>query len=65
MEPRAGLQFHVDYSAASMELMLRRCASELDDVPSLQKPGKMLPQLERIEGARHLLFQLLDAMAPR
>lgn len=57
-----GLQFHLDYSAASIELMLRHCANELDGGPSVQKPEQMLVQPKRIEDTRRLLFQLLDAM---
>ncbi len=60
-----GLQFHLDYSAASIEQMLRHCAAELDDGPSVQNPEEMLGHPDRVEDGGRLLFPLLDAMSER
>ncbi len=57
-----GLQFHLDYSAASIEQMVRHCGEELVMAKGIQQPQKMLPASVRVNRLRRLLYTLLDAM---
>jgi GMP synthase-like glutamine amidotransferase len=57
-----GLQFHLEYSAQSIEAMIRHCGSELVDGPFIQKAEDMLACPERIEQSRELLHKLLEAV---
>jgi GMP synthase-like glutamine amidotransferase len=59
------LQFHWDYSMASVEKMIRHCGDELIDSPGVQQPAEMLARPERFEEIQALLYQMLDAMAER
>jgi len=57
-----GLQFHLEYSAVSIQRMIHEGGEELVDGPSIQKADQMLPCNERIDASRRLLYQLLDAV---
>jgi GMP synthase-like glutamine amidotransferase len=56
-----GLQFHLDYSAASIEKMLRHCANELIEAPFVQNRDQIVARLAGTEETRRLLWSLLDA----
>ncbi|MGA2617164.1 MAG: type 1 glutamine amidotransferase [Thermoguttaceae bacterium] len=58
-----GLQFHWDYSPASVQTMIRHCGGELVDAPGIQQPPQMLADPEPFRQVKELLYQLLDAMA--
>jgi GMP synthase-like glutamine amidotransferase len=57
------LQFHWDYSLASVETMIANCGNELIDAPGIQKPAEILAQPERFEVIRGMLFEMLDGLA--
>jgi GMP synthase (glutamine-hydrolysing) len=57
------LQFHWDYSMASVEAMIQHCADELIAAPGIQQPAEMLALPERFSEIEGLLYQMLDAMA--
>jgi len=56
-----GLQFHLDYSAESIETMIGNCGDELMDAPGVQRAADMLSGPERVAEIRRLLHALLDA----
>jgi GMP synthase-like glutamine amidotransferase len=58
-----GLQFHWDYSAASIEAMLRHCGDELTSAPGIQSDSEIRARLDQVDSIERLLGQLLDAMA--
>jgi GMP synthase-like glutamine amidotransferase len=57
------MQFHWDYSSASVQTMIQHCGDELIAAPGIQQPVEMLACPERFEEIRALLYQLLDGMA--
>ena len=57
-----GLQFHLDYSQASVEKMVQHCGQELVDMPGIQPAQQMLPCVERFRDIQQWLYRLLDAM---
>jgi GMP synthase-like glutamine amidotransferase len=57
------LQFHWDYSLASVETMIRHCGDELISAPGIQRPAEMLACPERFDEIKGLLYRMLDAMA--
>ncbi len=57
------LQFHWDYSLASVEAMIDQCGNELIDAPGIQQPEEMLAQPERFDVTRKMLFEMLDGLA--
>ena len=57
------LQFHWDYSLASVQTMIAHCGGELVDAPGIQKPSEMLARPERFDAIRTLLFEMLDGLA--
>jgi GMP synthase-like glutamine amidotransferase len=58
-----GLQFHLDYSAESIEKMLANCKEELVDGPAIQRPDQLRSQADRLAEIRRLLYLLLDTAA--
>lgn len=58
-----GLQFHLDYSAASIRRMIEHCGSELIDAPHIQTSPDLLTDTARVQHIEQLLTGLLDAMA--
>ncbi len=58
-----GLQFHLDYSEASIRKMIAHCAGELTGGPFVQPAEAMLPAPARIEATQALLETLLDRLA--
>ena len=57
-----GLQFHLDYSAESIQLMLDS-SDVLAPGPFVQSPDAMLPAPEKIAATERMLFALLDRIA--
>ena len=57
-----GLQFHLDYSSAGIQRMIRHCGDELVDGPTIQNPQELLATPQRLGQTQALLDQLLDAM---
>lgn len=57
-----GLQFHLDYSVASIEKMIEHCGEELVDAPHVQSSPPALADAKRVEGIQELLYRFLDAM---
>lgn len=54
------LQFHLDYSAASVEQMLKHCADDLTDGRFVQSAAELADCHDRAESIRDLLYRLLD-----
>jgi GMP synthase-like glutamine amidotransferase len=57
-----GLQFHLDYSLASIEKMIHHCGDELVDAPHIQSSPPALADAGRVQQIQELLYRLLDAM---
>jgi len=55
------LQFHLDYSAESIERMLAHCGAELVEASFIQTPTQITANLAKTEETRARLFTLLDA----
>jgi GMP synthase-like glutamine amidotransferase len=55
------LQFHLDYSAASVETMLDHCGHELIEAPFVQDRQQITGALARTEDTRQLLGSLLES----
>jgi len=55
------LQFHLDYSAESIEKMIEHCGHELAEAPFVQDRAAILAGMDKTEGTRQRLFALLDA----
>jgi GMP synthase-like glutamine amidotransferase len=55
------LQFHIEYSVASIELMLTHCGHELEDGPFVQQPEQIREQIApRVARTQRWLDALLD-----
>ena len=57
------LQFHWDYSPASVETMIRHCGDELLAAAGIQSAETMLAGAERFLETKALLYEMLDGMA--
>ncbi len=57
-----GLQFHLEYSAKSIDLMLRNCADEIVEGRYIQKPDEIILQNNNVVETQKLLNMLLDNM---
>jgi GMP synthase-like glutamine amidotransferase len=57
-----GLQFHLDYSVASIEKMIEHCGEELVDAPHIQPSPAVLADVKRVQTIQELLYRFLDAM---
>ncbi len=55
-----GLQFHLDYSVESIEMMFENCADELVDGKYIQKPDEIISQMSNVQEINKLLNLLLD-----
>ena len=60
-----GLQFHLEYSADSINRMLVHCAGELTDAPFIQSREQIVTGYGQIPATRQLMFSILDAMERR
>lgn len=57
-----GLQFHLEYSRESIDLMFKNCASDFVDGRYIQKPDEILSGIGNVNETRRLLGLLLDNM---
>ncbi len=57
-----GLQFHIEYSVESINLMFQNCGDELVDGKYIQKPDEIIPQNSNVVETQRLLDMLLDNM---
>ena len=57
-----GLQFHLEYSTGSIELMFQNCGSEIVDGRYIQKPDEIVSQISNVTGTKRLLYLLLDSI---
>ncbi len=55
-----GLQFHLEYSAKSIDLMFKNCSEDLVDGKYVQKPDEILSQINKVHEMNRLLNLLLD-----
>ena len=60
-----GLQFHLEYSNASIAKMIHHCGDELVGGPYVQSPVQMADRHDAVQQTARLLFQILDAMQDR
>ena len=60
-----GLQFHLEYSVASIDKMLSHCASELVEAPFIQNRERIMAGYDRIPTTQELLIPMLDALVAR
>ena len=57
-----GLQFHIEYSAKSIDLMIQNCGDELVDGKCIQKADEIISKSDHLEETNSLLNILLDNM---
>ena len=57
-----GLQFHLEYSVESIDLMLRNCGNEIVEGRYIQKPDKIISLNNNVVETQRLLNLLLDNM---
>ncbi len=55
-----GLQFHLEYSAESINLMFRNCGDEIVDGKYIQKPDEIVSQISNVHKMNEILNTLLD-----
>jgi GMP synthase-like glutamine amidotransferase len=55
-----GLQFHLEYSGESIDLMFRNCGDEIVEGKYIQKPDEILSQISMVKEIRRILNLLLD-----
>lgn len=58
-----GLQFHLEYSRAAIEQMLRHCGDELQPSPYIQDARTILRTTPQVRETSRLLYGFLDAWA--
>ncbi|SFD86083.1 type 1 glutamine amidotransferase [Thermophagus xiamenensis] len=57
-----GLQFHLEVTNESLNLMLRDADDELIDAPFIQKKEEMLKNAHYIESTNQLMYKILDRL---
>jgi GMP synthase-like glutamine amidotransferase len=57
-----GLQFHLEYSAKSIDLMFRNCSNDIVEGKYIQKPDEIISQINNVLETQKLLNILLDNM---
>ncbi len=57
-----GLQFHLEYTADSIEQMLTHCANELENIPFIQPPAQIRTEYRHLPKTKNLLDNLLDGL---
>jgi GMP synthase-like glutamine amidotransferase len=55
-----GLQFHLEYSAESINLMFKNCGAEIVEGKYIQKPDEIVSQIDNVQVIKKILFLLLD-----
>jgi len=57
-----GMQFHLEYSRKSIELMLRNCSDDLVEGKYIQKQDEIVSQISNVHKIKEILNTLLDNM---
>lgn len=57
-----GLQFHLEYSKKSIELMFQNCSDELLDGKYIQKPDEIISRMSNAYEMNKILYLILDNM---
>lgn len=57
-----GLQFHIEYSAESINLMFKNCGAEIVEGKYIQKPDEIVSRISTVFEIQKLLNLLLDNM---
>jgi GMP synthase-like glutamine amidotransferase len=57
-----GLQFHLDYSPAGIQRMVRHCGAELVEGPAVQPAESLLAEPQRAAETQELLERFLDSL---
>ncbi len=57
-----GLQFHIEYSVESINLMLQNCENDIVDGKFIQKPDEIVSQISNVHKIKEILNTLLDNM---
>jgi GMP synthase (glutamine-hydrolysing) len=57
-----GLQFHLEYSKKSIDLMLQNCGDELVDGKYIQTPDEILSKIGNVHEMNRTLNLILDKM---
>jgi hypothetical protein len=57
-----GLQFHLEYSKKSIDLMFRNCGDELVDGKYIQTPDEILSMIGNVHEMNRTLNLILDNM---
>ena len=57
-----GLQFHLEYSAKSIDLMFRNCGNDIVEGRYIQKPDEIISQNNNVVETQRLLNLMLDNM---
>ncbi|HEX7628686.1 MAG TPA: type 1 glutamine amidotransferase [Candidatus Methanoperedens sp.] len=55
-----GLQFHLEYSVESINLMIQNCSDEIMDGKYIQKQDKIVSQINNVHKIKEILNTLLD-----
>lgn len=55
-----GLQFHLEYSIESINLMFQNCGDELMEGKYVQKPGEIISHMHNVQEINRILNLLLD-----
>lgn len=57
-----GIQFHLDYSVESINLMIQNCSDEIVDGKYIQKQDEIVSQISNLHKIKEILNTLLDNM---
>lgn len=57
-----GLQFHLEYSKDSINLMFTNCMEDITEGKYVQKPDEIVMQIQNVQGINRILNLLLDNM---
>jgi len=57
-----GLQFHLEYSRDSIDLMFRNCIDDMTEGKYVQKPDEIVSQINNVQDTNRILYLLLDNM---
>ena len=57
-----GLQFHLEYSKDSIDLMFRNCIDDITEGKYVQKPDEIVSRINNVRDMNRILYLLLDNM---
>lgn len=57
-----GLQFHLEYSRESIDLMFKNCMDDINEGKYVQKPDEIVSQINNVHEIKEILNTLLDNM---